>query len=53
VDIATPVLTFYLPVAFVTTIALAGVMRTTRVQRWAGSLFIGLYMLFVIGGWFM
>jgi cation:H+ antiporter len=53
VHIATPVLTFYLPVAFVTTVALAGVMLTTRVQRWAGGLFVGLYMLFVIGSWFM
>jgi cation:H+ antiporter len=53
VHIATPVLTFYLPVAFVTTVALAGVMRTKQVRRWAGGLFVGLYILFVIGGWFL
>ena len=53
VDIATPVLTFYLPVAFVTTVVLAGVMWTKQVRRWAGGLFIGLYILFVIGGRFL
>jgi cation:H+ antiporter len=53
VDIATPVLTFYLPIAFITTVALAGVMWITRVPRWAGGLLVGLYRLFVIGGWFM
>jgi hypothetical protein len=34
-------------------VALAGVMLTRRVQRWAGGLFVGLYLLFFIGGWFM
>jgi hypothetical protein len=47
------VLTFYLPVAFVTTVVLAGVMRTKQVRRRAGGLFVGLYILFVIGGWFL
>jgi cation:H+ antiporter len=53
VDIATPVLTFYLPIAFVTTVAITGVMLSRRVQRWAGGLFVGLYLLFFIGGWFL
>jgi hypothetical protein len=47
------VLTFYLPIAFVTTVALASVMLTMRVQRRASGLFVGLYLLFVIGGWLM
>lgn len=47
------VLTFYLPLAFVTTAVVSGFMLTKRIPRWAGSVFILLYALFVIGGWFL
>lgn len=48
VDIATSVLTLYLPIAFITTVTLTGVMWTTRVPRWAGGRRVGLSLLFVI-----
>jgi cation:H+ antiporter len=47
------VLTFYLPLAFITTALVSGVMLTKRVPRWAGGLFILLYAVFVVGGWLM
>jgi cation:H+ antiporter len=47
------VLTFYLPLAVLTTAVVSGVMLTKRVPRWAGSVFILLYAVFVIGAWFM
>jgi cation:H+ antiporter len=47
------VLTFYLPLAFITTAMVSGVMLTKRVPRWAGSVFILLYAVFVVGGWFL
>jgi cation:H+ antiporter len=45
------VLTFYLPLAFLTTAVVSGFMLTKRVPRWAGSVLILLYVVFVIGGW--
>ena len=45
------VLTFYLPLAFLTTAVVSGFMLTKRVPRWAGSVFILLYAVFVVGGW--
>jgi cation:H+ antiporter len=45
------VLTFYLPLAFLTTAMVSGFMLTKRVPRWAGSVLILLYVVFVIGGW--
>jgi cation:H+ antiporter len=47
------VLTFYLPVAFITVAMVSGVMLMKRVPRWAGGLFILLYAVFVVGGWFL
>jgi Ca2+/Na+ antiporter len=47
------VLTFYLPLAVITTAVLSGFMLTKRIPRWAGSVFILLYGLFVGGGWFL
>jgi cation:H+ antiporter len=47
------VLTFYLPVAVVTTAVVSGLMLTKCVPRWAGSVLILLYGLFVSGGWFL
>jgi len=47
------VLTFYLPLAFITITLVAGLMLTRRVPRWAGSALILLYAVFVIGAWFM
>jgi cation:H+ antiporter len=47
------VLTFYLPLAFITTALVSGVMLTKRVPRWAGSALILLYGVFVVGAWFM
>jgi len=45
------VLTFYLPLAFLTTVVVLGFMWTKRIPRWAGGLFIALYLIFVVGGW--
>jgi cation:H+ antiporter len=45
------VLTFYLPLAFLTTAMVSGFMLTKRVPRWAGSVLILLYVVFVIGAW--
>jgi cation:H+ antiporter len=45
------VLTFYLPMALITTAIVSGIMLTKRVPRWAGGLPIMLYLGFVIGGW--
>jgi cation:H+ antiporter len=53
VPVDATVLTFYLPLAFITTAIVSGVMLTKRVPRWAGSLFILLYAVFVLGGWFV
>jgi cation:H+ antiporter len=47
------VLTFYLPVAFLTTAIISGLMLTKCIPRWAGSGLILLYGLFVGGGWFL
>jgi cation:H+ antiporter len=47
------VLTFYLPLAFISTAVVSGFMLTKRVQRWAGSVLIFLYAVFVMGGWLM
>ncbi|MGH8071634.1 MAG: sodium:calcium antiporter [Candidatus Entotheonellia bacterium] len=47
------VLMFYLPLAFVTTAVVSGFMLTKRMPRWAGSLLILLYALFVLGGWLL
>jgi cation:H+ antiporter len=45
------VLTFYLPLTFITTAMVSGFMPTKRVPRWAGSVLIFLYAVFVVGGW--
>ena len=45
------VLTFYLPLAFITTAVVSGVMLTKRVPRWAGGVLILLYAVFVVGAW--
>jgi Ca2+/Na+ antiporter len=47
------VLTFYLPLACITTAVVSGFMLTKRISRGAGSVFILLYTLFVIGGWLL
>ena len=47
------VLTFYLPVAVVTTAVVSGLMLTKCIPRWAGGVFMLLYALFVTGGWFL
>jgi cation:H+ antiporter len=47
------VLTFYLPLAFLTTAIVSGFMLTKRVPRWAGGVLILFYAVFVVGGWFM
>jgi cation:H+ antiporter len=53
VPIDSTVLTFYLPLAFLTTAMVSAVMLTKRVPRWAGSALILLYGVFVIGAWLM
>jgi cation:H+ antiporter len=45
------VLTFYLPLALITTAVVSGLMLTKRVPRWAGGLLIMFYLIFVVGGW--
>jgi cation:H+ antiporter len=45
------VLTFYLPLAFITIALVTGVMLTKRVPRWAGGVLILLYAVFVVGAW--
>jgi cation:H+ antiporter len=45
------VLTFYLPLAFITTALVSGVMLTKRVPRWAGGGLILCYAVFVVGAW--
>jgi cation:H+ antiporter len=45
------VLTFYLPLAFITTVMVSGVMLTKRVPRWAGGVLILFYVAFVVGAW--
>ena len=45
------VLTFYLPLAFFTTVLVSGVMLTKRVPRWAGGVLILCYVVFVVGAW--
>jgi cation:H+ antiporter len=47
------VLTFYLPVAFITITVLTGFMLTKRMPRLAGCVLILFYVLFVSGGWFL
>jgi cation:H+ antiporter len=47
------VLTFYLPLAFITTAMVSGFMLTKRVPRWAGSVLILLYAVFAVGGWLL
>jgi cation:H+ antiporter len=47
------VLTFYLPLAFITTAVVSGFMLTKRIPRRAGGVLILLYALFVMGGWFL
>ncbi len=47
------VLTFYLPLAFITAAVVSGFMLTKRIPRWAGGVLILLYAVFVMGGWFL
>jgi cation:H+ antiporter len=47
------VLTFYLPVAFITTAVVSGFMLTKGIPRWAGGVLLLLYGLFVTGAWFL
>jgi cation:H+ antiporter len=45
------VLTFYLPLAFITTATVSAFMLTKRVPRWAGGVLILCYAVFVVGAW--
>jgi cation:H+ antiporter len=45
------VLTFYLPLAFITTATVSAFMLTKRVPRWAGGVLILFYAAFVVGAW--
>jgi cation:H+ antiporter len=47
------VLTFYLPLAFLTTAVVSGFMFTRRIPRWAGGVLILLYAVFAMGGWLL
>lgn len=45
------VLTFYLPLAVITTALVSGFMLTKHVPRWAGGVLILCYAVFVVGAW--
>lgn len=47
------VLTFYLPVAVMTTAVVSSLMLKQCIPRWAGGVLMLLYVLFVTGGWFL
>jgi cation:H+ antiporter len=47
------VLTFYLPLAFLTTVMVSGVVLTKRVPRWAGGVLILFYAVFIVGAWLL
>ncbi len=51
VELSASTTTFYLPVAFVTVVVISGLMLRKAVPRWAGAVLVGLYLLFVIGGY--
>ncbi|WP_369682164.1 hypothetical protein [Haladaptatus sp. AB618] len=51
VHVSSQVLQFYLPVMLVTVLFLSLVMLRKRVPRWAGAIFVLLYLLFVAGGY--
>jgi cation:H+ antiporter len=53
VPVERAVLTFYLPVACITTASVSGLMLMKCVPRWAGGMLILLYGLFVSGGWLL
>jgi cation:H+ antiporter len=53
VPVERAVLTFYLPVAVMTTAVISAFMLTKRIPRWVGSVLILLYVLFISGGWFL
>jgi cation:H+ antiporter len=53
VSVERAVLTFYLPLAVITTAVVSGVLLTKRVTCWAGGVLIALYLIFVLGGWRM
>lgn len=51
VGVNSTVLTFYLPVALVTTLVISGLMLMRSIPRWAGGLLVILYLVFTIGGY--
>jgi cation:H+ antiporter len=53
VVVENPVMMFYLPLAGLTTVIVSTVVWTKQVPRWAGGVFIMLYVIFVVGGWSM
>jgi cation:H+ antiporter len=53
VPVERAVLTFYLPLAFITTALVSSFMLTKRVSRWAGGVLILCYAVFVVGAWLM
>lgn len=53
VPIGAAVLRFYLPVALITVVIISLLMWRKAVPRWAGAVLVGLYAIFVIGGYFI
>jgi cation:H+ antiporter len=51
VTVGPQVLRFYLPLCFGTVIVVSLFMMTKKIPRWAGGIFILLYLVFVIGGY--
>lgn len=51
IEIAPSVLKFYLPVAVITVIVIALLMWRQQIPRWAGAILIGLYIVFIVGGY--
>lgn len=53
VPVEAPVLTFYLPVALVTVLVISVFLLRAAVPRWAGAVLVALYLVFIVGGYFV
>lgn len=50
IDIAGPILEFYLPVTAVTVVVIALLMWRQKMPRWTGAILVALYLVFIVGG---
>jgi len=51
IAVGSDVLEFYLPLCFVTVIAISLFMLAKNIPRWAGGILVALYLVFIIGGY--